>query len=188
MNRRGDGMIDPQPADGALRQGQVARLLMKHRTSLYGFIFACVRHHDDTEDILQNVSVAVTESIAQLQDEAGFLPWAREIARRRILAHRRGSRRELVCDPEVVRALAEASDRVERELPASAHRAALMACLEGLPGDSRRLIQMRYEREFGNIVDIARQLGRTVQSVYAQLKRIKVALRECVSRRLALEQ
>ena len=181
-------MTEPTPVDGTIRQGQVARLLMKHRTSLYGFIFACVRNHDDTEDILQNVSVAVTESIGQLHDESGFLPWAREIARRRVLAHRRSSRRETVCDPEVVRALAEASERVEREQPASAHRAALTACLENLPGESRRLIQMRYDREHGNIAELARQLGRTVQSVYAQLKRIKVALRECVSRRLALEQ
>ena len=47
---------------------------------------------------------------------------------------------------------------------------------------------MRYERETGNIAQLAEQFGRTVQSVYAQLKRIKVALRECVSRRLALEQ
>ena len=66
---------------------QVARLLMQHRTSLYGYIFACVRNHEDTEDILQNVSVAVVESVSQLKDEAGFLPWAREIARRRVLAH-----------------------------------------------------------------------------------------------------
>src|SRR5262249_16185093 len=188
MNRHGGSMTWPTPADVSIRQGKVARLLMKPRTRLYGFIFACVRNHDDTEDILQNVSVAVTESIGQLQDEAGFLPWAREIARRRVLAHRRSARRETVCDPEVVRALAEASERGEREEPASVHRAALMACLEGLPGESRRLIQMRYDREHGNVADLARQLGRTVQSVYAQLKRIKVALRECVSKRLALEQ
>ena len=69
-NRQGVRMTEPTPADGGIRQGQVARLLMKHRTSLYGFIFACVRNHDDTEDILQNVSVAVTESIGQLQDES----------------------------------------------------------------------------------------------------------------------
>ena len=60
--------------------------------------------------------------------------------------------------------------------------------MSNLPGESRRLIQMRYDREYGNVADLARRLGRTVQSVYAQLKRIKVALRECVSRRLALEQ
>ena len=173
---------------GPIRQGEVARLLMQYRTALYGFIFACVRQHDDTEDILQNVSVAVTESIGQLKDEGGFLPWAREIARRRILAHRRTSRRELACDPDLVRALAEAAEEVEREQPASAHRTALMACLEQLPGESRKLITMRYDGASGNVARLASYFGRSVQSVYAQIKRIKMALRECVGRRLALEQ
>src|SRR5262249_28988856 len=110
LGTRGSGM-----ADGSLRQGQVARLLMQHRTALYGYIFACVRNHDDAEAILQNVSVAVTESIGQLHDDQGFLPWAREIARRRVLAHRRQARREMPLDPEVVRRLAEAAGQVEDE-------------------------------------------------------------------------
>jgi RNA polymerase sigma-70 factor, ECF subfamily len=173
-------------ADGSLRQGQMARLLMQHRTALYGYIFACVRNHDDAEDILQNVSVAVTESIDQLTDEAGFLPWAREIARRRVLAHRRQSRRELPLDPELVQRLAEAAGRVEEEHTSSEQRAALLACLESLPGESRRLIAMRYEGT-ADAQELARRFGRTVQSIYAQIKRIKVALRECVARRLALE-
>lgn len=180
-----DGHVTPEPSVG---QGQVARLLMQHRTILYGFIYACVRNHDDTEDILQNVSVAVTESIGQLRDEAGFLPWAREIARRRILAYRRSSRREATCDPEVVRALAEAADRIEREEPTSVQRTALMACLEALPGESRRLIVLRYDSSTQSMSALATRFGRSVQSIYAQIKRIKVALRECVGRRLALEQ
>src|SRR6516165_9269625 len=109
-------------SNGPIRHAEVVRLLMQHRTALYGFIYACVRNHDDTEDIIQNVSVAVTESIGQLKDEAGFLPWAREIARRRILAHRRTAKRELPCDPELVRALADAAEELEREQPASVHR------------------------------------------------------------------
>ena len=59
----------PVRPEGVVRHAEVARLLMQHRTALYGFIFACVRNHADTEDILQNVSVAVTESIDQLSDE-----------------------------------------------------------------------------------------------------------------------
>src|SRR5688572_4299240 len=100
------------------RQGMVARLLMQHRTALYGYIFACVRNHADAEDILQTVSVVVTESIDQLDSESGFLPWAREIARRRVLAHRRTARREQALDPDLVRQLAEAADRVEEKQPA----------------------------------------------------------------------
>lgn len=173
-------------ADGTLRQGQIARLVMQHRTALYGYIFACVRNHDDAEDILQNVSVAVTESIGQLKDEAGFLPWAREIARRRILAHRRQSRRELPLDPEVVQRLAEAAHQVEDEEPTSAHRAALLLCLENLPIHSRKLIALRYAGT-ADAQELGRRFGRTVQSIYAQIKRIKAALRDCVARRLTLE-
>src|SRR5258707_6945422 len=100
--------------EGALGQGQIARLLMQHRTALYGYIFACVRNHTDAEDILQNVCVAVVESIGQLRDEEGFLPWSREIARRRVLAHKRLAQREQAFDPDLVRCLAEAARRVER--------------------------------------------------------------------------
>jgi RNA polymerase sigma-70 factor (ECF subfamily) len=172
---------------GSVRQGQVARLLMQHRAALYGYIFACVRNHADAEDILQNVSVAVTESIHHLKDEAGFLPWAREIARRRVLAHRRTARRETPLDPDVVRLLAEAADRVEQAEPESAYRAALLACLEGLPPRSRELIAMRYDGSVADVSELAARFARSVQSIYAQIKRIKAALRVCVERRLAAE-
>jgi RNA polymerase sigma-70 factor (ECF subfamily) len=163
----------------------VARLLMKHHTSLYAYIYACVRSHHDAEDILQSVSVVIMEQLDQLRDEDGFLPWAREIARRCTLAHWRRVRREKALDPDLLQALAEAADAVEREEPTSLHRDALTACLDGLPPDSRRLLAMRYD---GSAVgDLARCVGRTVQSVYAQLKRIKSALRDCVRRRLAAE-
>ena len=173
--------------DLATRQGLVARLLMQHRTALYGYIYACVRNHADAEDILQNVSVAVTESIGQLTSEAGFLPWAREIARRRVLAHRRMARREQPLDPELLQHLAEAAERVEAERPSSDHWAALTACLEGLPPASRQLIAARYDGSSGGAEALAARFGRSVQGIYAQIKRIKAALRACVERRLSME-
>src|SRR5262249_17969587 len=126
-------------------------------------------------------------SLEQLANETGFLPWAREIARRRILAHRRQSRREVPLDPEVVQHLAEAAGRIEEEEPTPVQRAALLACLETLPGDSRRLIAIPYDGSVAEVQALAGRFGRTGQSIYAQIKRIKAALRECVARRLALE-
>jgi RNA polymerase sigma-70 factor (ECF subfamily) len=169
------------------RQATIARLLMQHRTALYGYILACVRHHADAEDILQEVSAAVTQSIDQLQNEPGFLPWAREIARRRVLAHFRSSGREQVIDPELAQRLAEAADRVDQARPVSAHQEALRACLDALPRHSRRLIVMRYQDSVPRADDLARRFGRSVQAIYAQIKRLKIALRHCVERRLAKE-
>jgi RNA polymerase sigma-70 factor, ECF subfamily len=171
-----------------LRQGQIARLLMQHRTALYSYIFSCVRNHADAEDLLQNVSMVVMESFEQLTSEDGFLPWAREIARRRILAHRRTHKREAPCDPEIIQALAEASDRVEQLQPASKHHIALLACLEGLPIESRKLIASRYEENQGDAAQLAEKFGYSIQSIYARIKRIKIALRNCVEKRLEHEK
>lgn len=165
--------------------GQTARLLMQHRTDLYAFIYACVRHHADAEDILQNVTVAAIESCGQLRDEAGFLPWVREIARRRISAHFRVSHRESPMDPEVIRVLSEAAERIGELSPASSHHLALLACLEQLPPASRKLICSRYTREEGDGPGLAAKFGQTIQAIYARVKRIRAALRKCVEKRLA---
>src|SRR5262245_49932838 len=170
-----------------LTQGEAARLLTKHHNALYAFIFACVRSHHDTEDIMQNVSVVVVESLEDLRDEDGFLPWAREIARRSSLAYCRKKRREQAFDPELLQSLADAADELERKTPTSRHGEALMACLDRLPPRSRRLMTERYAGTFVDTDELARKMCRSVQSVYAQVKRIKMALRNCVERRLAAE-
>jgi RNA polymerase sigma-70 factor (ECF subfamily) len=168
-------------------QAHIAQLLMKHRTALYAYVLSGVRNHADAEDVLQNVSLAVVQSYEQLRDTEAFLPWSLEIARRRMLEHYRRSRRLRSLDPELLEQLAEAAIRVEAREPASNHQAALQACLEGLPPTSRTLMLERYEGSAGGIAELAARLQRTVQSVYAQIKRIKVALRQCVERRLATE-
>lgn len=162
-------------------------LLMKHHLALYSYIYACVRSHHDAEDILQNVSVVVMESFHQLRDESGFLPWAREIARRCALAHGRKARREQPLDPEIVQRLAEAADELERDCASDVQRDALLACLEQLPPQSRDLLAMRYDGSVADVSEMASRFGRTVQAIYAQLKRIKAALRQCVQRRISAE-
>jgi len=171
----------------ASQQAEAARLLMQHRTALYGYVYACVRNHADAEDLLQTVSLVVMQSFGQLHSPAGFLPWAREIARRRVLAHRRVGQREQALDPELVQRLAEAADTLDKRQPASAQHAALLACLESLPPETRRLITLRYDDSVAGADELAARCGRSVQAVYALIKRTKLALRACVERRLALE-
>ncbi|MBL8829430.1 MAG: sigma-70 family RNA polymerase sigma factor [Planctomycetaceae bacterium] len=168
-------------------QAHLAQLLMRHRVALYAYIFASVRHHADAEDILQNVSLAAVESSAQLNDESGFLPWTLEIARRRILKHFRYLDRVQALAPEVLTQLSDATLRVERLVPSSRYQAALQGCLEQLPPASRRLMQWRYDGSVQNASELASRVSRSVQSIYAQIKRIKVALRSCVEQRLAKE-
>jgi RNA polymerase sigma-70 factor (ECF subfamily) len=166
----------------------VEQLLSRHRPALCAYILACVRNQADTEDLFQEVSLAVFQSIGQLRSEEEFLCWAREIARRRILAHFRRSGREQPCDPEVVQHLSDALDRVELACPAAKYQEALKECLDLLPADNRQLIVSRYQEAGGDAAHLATRFGRSVQGIYALVKRIKLSLRACVERRLAKEQ
>ena len=173
--------------DAALQRGQVARLLMQHRATLYGYIFACVRNHADAEDVLQNVCVAVTESIDRLTSEDGFLPWAREIARRRILAHRRSGAPEHAVRPRA----GAPPRRGGRPRRGEAAGVAPAAGAHGVPGEAAARQpppdRPAYDGSVEGADHLAGLFGRSVQSIYAQVKRIKQALRQCVECRLAAE-
>ena len=170
------------------RQDHLASLLMQHRTALYSYILSCVCRHADAEDILQTVLVAIIESGDSLQEKSEFLPWAFEVARRRILNHFSRSKRELPVDPGLIARLAEAAGRLEEAQPTSPYRTALLACLDRLPDPSRQVIKMRYDGSKSGVADVASKINRSVSATYSLIKRIKVILRECVERRLRTEE
>jgi len=169
------------------RNATVTTLFLRHRTALYGYIFACVRNHNDAEDIFQEVSLAAVGSIDKLRDESGFLPWAVEIARRRVLAHVRRSQRTTIVSPELVPILAEAARRVASCDCLKQRSEALLDCLENLPPHSREIITMRYDGSIRGVDELADKLGRTMQATYGVLKRIRQGLRTCVESKLNAE-
>ena len=171
-----------------MTQAEVICLLMRNRTALYAYLYACLVDHHDAEDVLQDVSATVLRRFDELRDEAGFLPWAREIARRCAMSHGRKGSRERSLDPQLLAALAEAADRLDRERPVVPYEDALRDCIGRLPPHSRSLISRRYDGSIGSVRELADEIGRSVQSVYASLKRIKGELRQCVERRLAAKE
>ena len=81
--------------------------------------------------------------------------------------------------------LAEAAEQVEYEGPGEDRRSALLDCLDALPEDSRRILALRYAGQHAE--QLAARFGRSVQGIYALIKRVKQLLRDCVARRLSLE-
>jgi RNA polymerase sigma-70 factor (ECF subfamily) len=169
-----------------MSQALVAQQLMRHRTQLFAYLLAAVRNPHDAEDLLQETALAASASWAQWRPDGPFLPWAREIARRRMLdfAKKRG-RRAALLDPAVLAALESAAATLDAERP-EPRREALRRCMDGLDGPVRTAMELRYA-DRAEVPRIADELGRTVQATYAILKRTKQILRDCVERRLASE-
>ncbi|MGH9212579.1 MAG: RNA polymerase sigma factor [Acidimicrobiales bacterium] len=90
----------------------------------------------DTEDVLQDVLVAVTETIGGFRGEARFTTWLNQVARFKAIAHLRRKRDEDRLDDAEVADAARISSML-------ANRVVLQELLDDLPEHYRRAVVLR---------------------------------------------
>lgn len=169
------------------QQTALVRELLDNRDVLLGFIFALTRDYNVSEEIFQEVAVAVIEEAGRGTAVAHFMPWAREIARRRIADHYRKCARRATVE-QVSGTMAEAVGQAFAENDRSAEDNGLrlqylLECLKRLSGRSRDVIEgYYYDRKC--LRDIASTLGWKENSVKVALARARKVLADCVHGKL----
>lgn len=165
-------------------RNQIFRLLLEHRNSLLAFIMSATRDLDTAEEIFQEVSLAICESADQFEMGTNFGAWAREIARRRIQAFwRKRQRLPIGMSDETLEGLSVAFEAEEEKLAPRARRGALQKCLLELKPFVRQLFERRYEQR-KSLSEIAQLVNRRPESVRKALYRGRMALRQCIERRV----
>ena len=180
--------MSPAPADD--ERERVLHLLLENRTALFAFVLSLARDFDRAEEVFQEVSLVVCRRYRDFTPGTGFGAWAREIARRTVLAHRRSSARLPVALPEEsLLNIQQGFDRVcgLRADEPSRRLSALYDCMERLAESARRLLSLRYGRGLA-LGALAEALGQRPESVRKSLYRARVVLRECIERTLRLEE
>ncbi len=154
------------------------------QSSLYAFILTLMAGQEGAADVLQETNVKLCRELHRYDVTRPFLPWAMTLARFEVMAWRtRQSRSKLVFDNDIVELMAEelAEPQDDREL------AALESCLTTLPARQRELITDRYDR--GETVrTIAKRLRQPENALAALLYRIRKALHDCITTKLAQEE
>jgi RNA polymerase sigma-70 factor (ECF subfamily) len=172
------------PVSGEQSDTQFVQLFARYQTQLFRYVASLVPHLQDAEDVLGQATIVLWENFDAFSPGTSFLAWARRIAYLRVLEfYRQSARRPLLSEGLIEQLAREMEDRDEVSMR---RLAALPICLEKLPAADRDLIQRRY-RENVKGIELARQLGRPVNSVYKSLGRIRRALLRCIERRLGAE-
>jgi RNA polymerase sigma factor (sigma-70 family) len=114
-----------------------------------------------------------------------FWPLAREVARRQSLAAFRKQKRGVVLLSE------ESLDRIDRGFDdvvaeTENREQALVRCLEHLPFGWRDLVSLKYWDNLP-ILDIARRLGKSTNTVSVTLNRIRGKLADCIQAQIRAE-
>lgn len=161
------------------------RLLTQHERRVYGYILKMVVNWSDADEILQETNVRLWEEFDRFEPGTDFAAWAIRVAHYQVLTWRKKrDRSRLVFGERAVQALADEQDRPG--VSEDVRQAALAACLQRLSVNNRDLISRCYAGT-STIHDVAIQLGRSTQSVYKAVQRVRVSLQKCIEGRLALE-
>jgi RNA polymerase sigma-70 factor, ECF subfamily len=176
---------DSTPHDDAL-DSQV-RAFLAARVLVQAHIRALVRDHALAGDVFQELWLRFERATRRGEVIANVPAWCRSAARLIALEAWRKQGREL---PTADDTLAQLVDQAYQEQDGYADQwasqsAALTKCLDQLPPRSRQLITLRYQQN-QPIADVATQLGQSLGSVKTALCRLRVALADCVKKRLEL--
>jgi RNA polymerase sigma-70 factor (ECF subfamily) len=132
------------------------------------------------------VALAAYQGFAGFDGARSFTAWALGIAHHKAIdwMRRNGPHKLAITDERALEALAEAALSMDREL--GDRESALHGCVEVLAGRSQELVRLHYA-EAMPLEETGTRLGLTLANTKVLLYRLRLALRDCVERRLARE-
>ncbi|UCF68275.1 MAG: sigma-70 family RNA polymerase sigma factor [Acidobacteriota bacterium] len=176
-----------------------SQLVDRHMPQVWRVVWRIVRHHEDTEDVVQDVFVTAYRGLRGFRGEASLATWLHRIAVTRALNHvSRAAEKIRRASISVDAPVGDSDDTPAKELPAPSATTPsplqqleakelwqrLARCLERVPATWRAVLTLR-DGESLSYEDIARTLSLALGTVRSRLARARTALRRCLEEEAA---
>jgi RNA polymerase sigma-70 factor, ECF subfamily len=168
-------MNDPCQSDEFLE------LIAACQSRLFGYLYSLLHNMEDTEDVLQQAVLAMWRRFGEYDRNRVFFAWARAFAKLTALNHIRAKRRNrVVFSDDLLLLMADDLAVEAQDDLLTSYRDSLLRCMDRLPAADRDLLELCYF-ERCSITKAAAKLGRSPQSTCNSLRRIRVALFDCIA-------
>lgn len=160
------------------------RVFLQNEEGLRAYARALLPTWEAVDETMQEASVVMWRKLDQLRDEDEFLPWAKVIVRYEALSARRKFARDRHQFSDEVFEILAADDFAPDEESLKKERGAMKNCLAKLDPAQKELVLLPY-RGHGAILRLAEESGRTVNSLYKKIGRLREKLAQCIEHELA---
>ncbi len=168
------------------RHEQFVGLFARHQFAIFSYILSLLPNWADAEDVFQQTSIVLWRKFDEFDAEgptSNFVRWGCQIARFKVLNYlKKLGRDRHVFSDRLLGLLAH--EGIETAGQLDDERRALNACLGKLQARHRNLLHACYSGT--TIKEVAQRLGRTPNSLYKLLNRIRQRLLRCIEQTLAL--
>ena len=152
---------------------------------LLRYVMTLLPNRSQAEDVVQETARALWKKSDEYDPSQPFWPWAKKFAYFEVLRHRKKHAvRSRYFSEALIETLAEERDLSEPILEEK--RRVLAGCMERLNAKSRDLVMQRYGRE-KTLDQLAREQGKSANSLYMMMHRIRKQLTECVIKTMEQE-
>lgn len=167
------------PRDPSTNEARFLRLFVKNEAGLRAYARTLLPTWEAVDDVLQNASIVIWSKLEQLNDDSGFLAWARVIVRFEALrARRKHARDRLVFDEDLTKLLADTAENLTEPEPLQCQHA-LKICLAKMRSKHRALLLAPYSSET-SVKELAADSGVTPNSFYKLIGRLREKIIRCV--------
>jgi RNA polymerase sigma-70 factor (ECF subfamily) len=167
-----------QPLDPG-RRDRFLELFLTHQNRIFRFIVTAVPRWVEAEELFQQTSLTLWQRWDEYEPQFDFTAWACGIAKNHLRNHlRKKENQQRALGDDLLDKLT--AMHLEKRSYLDDLQSALARCLELLPLDRRRLVHLCYG-EKQSIQAVAEREGRSSNSLYKQMRKIREALYDCVT-------
>ena len=167
-------------------ESSLEKLIRKHKSRIYNFIFSKVLNRDIAEDIFQDTFINVIKTLKRgfYNEEGKFLPWIMRIAHNLVIDHFRRNNRipkfESNNDYDIFQNLSDSSLNAEKSIIKDQVSSDLQVLVDELPSDQKDVVIMRLYRDM-SFKEIAENTGVSINTALGRMRYAIINLRKMIN-------
>ena len=187
-------MVNIQLPDASLVKEYVAgnedaltKLIKRHESKIYGFIYSKIPDRDITNDIFQDTFIKVIKTLKSnsYNEEGKFLPWVMRISHNLVVDHYRKSKKmPLFRETEefsIFSIMSDDSMTIENRIIADQVELDLKKLIEELPADQKEVLVMRMYQDM-SFKEISECTGVSINTALGRMRYALMNLRKVIDK------
>ncbi len=165
----------------------LAKLIKRHESKIYGFIYSKIPDRDITNDIFQDTFIKVIKTLKSnsYNEEGKFLPWVMRISHNLIVDHfRKTKKMPMFRETEefsIFSIMSDDSQTIENKIISEQVEMDLKKLIEGLPADQKEVLVMRMYQDM-SFKEISESTGVSINTALGRMRYALMNLRKVIDK------